>query len=149
LQLLCNIPVCFFFRQPKGCVDVRQTVPHLIRVLRHTNPQLLSNWEQLDRVKNYLSHHIDQEVTLDDPSSLVIISKYHLCRMFKKAFGITPIQYHVTNRLEKAKQMIQFTDLSMSQIAEKLGFNSIHAFSRAFRKLEGVPPTYYRKNSKE
>ena len=114
----------------------------------HTNPQLLSNLEQLDRVKHYLSHHIDQEVTLDELSSLVNISKYHLCRMFKKAFGMTPIQYHVTNRLEKAKQMIQFTDLSMSQIAEKLGFNSIHAFSRAFRKLEGVPPTYYRKNRK-
>lgn len=114
----------------------------------HTHPHLLSNWEQLDRIKNYLSHHTDQDITLDELSRLANISKYYLCRMFKNAFGMTPIQYHVTNRLEKAKQMIQFTDMSVSQIAGSLGFNSIHAFSRAFRKLEGVSPSYYRKNGK-
>lgn len=109
----------------------------------HTH--LVSNWEQLDRVKTYISHNIDQEITLDELSVLANLSKYYLCRLFKSAFGTTPIQYHVVMRLEKAKQMIQFTNLPLSHIAEKLGFQSIHAFSRTFRKIKGVSPSFYRK----
>ncbi|RED64344.1 MULTISPECIES: AraC family transcriptional regulator [Cohnella] len=109
------------------------------------NTHLQSNWEQLDRVKNYLSHHIDQESTLDELADLANMSKYYLCRLFKKAYGMTPIQYHVSVRLEKAKQMIQFTNLSLTQIADELGFQSIHAFSRTFHKWEGVSPSAYRK----
>ncbi|MCC3373575.1 helix-turn-helix domain-containing protein [Cohnella sp. REN36] len=111
------------------------------------NAHLLSKWEQLDRVKNYISHHTDHEITLDELSDLANLSKYYLCRLFKKAYGMTPIQYHVTIRLEKAKQMIQFTNLPLSHIAESIGFQSLYAFSRAFRKVENVPPSYYRKKN--
>ncbi|MCD9022546.1 AraC family transcriptional regulator [Cohnella silvisoli] len=109
------------------------------------NAHLLSKWELLDRIKNYMSHQTEHEITLDELSKFANLNKYYLCKLFKKAFNITPIQYHVAVRLEKAKQMIQFTNLSLSVIAEKTGFQSIHAFSRAFRKLEGVSPSFYRK----
>ncbi|MFB9275538.1 helix-turn-helix domain-containing protein [Cohnella cellulosilytica] len=109
------------------------------------NPHLLSNREQLDRVKSYLSHHLHRDATLDELAELANMSKYYLCRLFKKAYGVTPIQYHVSVRLEKAKEMIRFTDLSLTRIAEELGFQSIHAFSRAFRMREGVSPSAYRK----
>lgn len=109
------------------------------------NTHLLTNWEHLDRVKTYISHNIDHEITLDELSALANLSKYYLCRLFKNAFGMTPIQYHVAVRLEKAKQMIQFTNLPLSDIADQLGFQSIHAFSRTFRKNEGISPSFYRK----
>lgn len=108
---------------------------------------LVSKREQLDRVRQFLSHHTGQEVTLDELAALANLSKYYLCRLFKQAYGMSPIQYHLSVRLEKAKQMIQWTDLPLSQIAESLGFQSIYAFSRAFRKLERVPPSYYRKRA--
>jgi len=111
------------------------------------NAHLLSKWELLDRVKNYMRHQTEHEITLDELAEFANFNKNYLCRLFKKAFGSTPIQYHVTVRLEKAKQLIQFTSLSMSGIAEKTGFQSIHTFSRAFRKQEGVPPSFYRKKS--
>ncbi|MFD0712715.1 AraC family transcriptional regulator [Paenibacillus sp. GCM10027626] len=109
------------------------------------NAHLHSNWEQLDRVKNYLAHHIAHDLTLDELAALANMSKYYLCRLFKKAYGMTPIQYHVSIRLEKAKQMIQFTGQSLTQIADELGFQSIHAFSRTFRNWEGQSPSAYRK----
>ncbi|WP_372635423.1 AraC family transcriptional regulator [Cohnella sp.] len=109
------------------------------------NAHLHSNWEQLERVKNYLAHPTDHDLTLDELAALANMSKYYLCRLFKKAYGMTPIQYHVSIRLEKAKQMIQFTDQSLTQIADELGFQSIHAFSRTFRKWEGQSPSAYRK----
>ncbi len=109
------------------------------------NMHLMSKWEQLDRVKNYISHRTDQEITLDELTDIANLSKYYLCRLFKKAYGTTPIQFHTVLRLEKAKQLIQLTNLPLTEIADKLGFQSIYAFSRAFRKLENVSPSFYRK----
>ncbi|MDQ0058763.1 AraC family transcriptional regulator [Paenibacillus harenae] len=111
----------------------------------HNNMHLMSKWEQLDRVKNYIGHRTDQEITLDELTDIANLSKYYLCRLFKKAYGTTPIQYHTAIRLEKAKQLIQLTNLPLTEIADKLGFQSIYAFSRAFRKLENVSPSFYRK----
>ncbi|QGQ98194.1 AraC family transcriptional regulator [Paenibacillus psychroresistens] len=111
----------------------------------NTHKYLLSNWEQLDRIKNYISHNANKELTLNELSSFANLSKYYLCRLFKSGFGMSPIQYHLQVRMEKAKQMIQFSSHSLTYIAEEFGFHSIHAFSRAFRKLEGVSPSSFRK----
>jgi AraC-like DNA-binding protein len=111
----------------------------------NNNKHLKSKWEQLDRIKNYISHNANKEITLDELSSFANLTKHYLCRLFKSGFGMSPIQYHVQIRMEKAKQMIQFSSLSLTRIAEELGFQSIHTFSRTFRKLEGVSPSSYRK----
>ena len=113
------------------------------------NIHLFAKWEHLDRIKKYISYNVDHEITLDDLSVFANISKYYLCRLFKQAYDMTPLQYHSVSRIGKAKQMIQFTNLPLSKIAEKLGFQSIHSFSRAFHKLEGVPPSYFRRVSQK
>lgn len=119
---------------------------HLLRESHwQRNKRLLSNWELLDRIKQYISHNSEETITLDELAELANFNKYYLSKLFKKAFNRTPIQYHAAVRLEKAKQLIQFTSLPLSAIAEKTGFQSIHAFSRAFRKQEGVSPSSYRK----
>lgn len=105
---------------------------------------LSAQWLQLERVKTYLSSHPEREVSLDELTAVSHLSKYYLCRLFKKAFGIGPVQYHLMIRLEQAKRLIQFTDMPIHQIAAQFGFQSIHAFSRSFRNMEGVPPSYYR-----
>jgi len=65
--------------------------------------------------------------------------------VFKKAFAMTPIYYHRVMRVEKAKELIQFTDTTLTKIIESMGFSSINAFSRTFKMVEGVPPTFYRR----
>jgi AraC-like DNA-binding protein len=109
------------------------------------NPHLYSNMERLTLVRNYLKHHVTKKIALDELSSVTNISKHHLIRLFKKAFGMSPIQYHQLVRIEKAKEKIKFTESPISSIAEEFGFESIHSFSRAFKKIEGVPPSFYRR----
>lgn len=109
------------------------------------NKHVLPNMEILSKVKNYLDFNPSQNITLDDLAEFAHLSKFYLSHLFKKAFGVTPIQYHLMVRIIKAKESIQFTDLSMNEIAEKLGFQSIYSFSRAFKKQEKVPPTFYRR----
>lgn len=108
------------------------------------NPVVLSNIDELNKIKNYLDFHTGREISLDELAGEFKISKYHLNRLFKKAFGVAPIHYHQAVRMEKIKEAIQYTGTSMTEIAERFGFNSINAFSRAFRNAEGVPPSFYR-----
>ncbi len=108
------------------------------------NPLAYNNMDELMRVKEYLNCHTDREISLDDLSRMFNISKYHLIRLFNKVFSISPVHYHQMMRMEKAKKLIQFSNASITEISEILGFSCINSFSRAFRKMEGVPPTFYR-----
>lgn len=56
----------------------------------------------------------------------------------------THTQYHQFIRIQRAKHLIQFTDDSIDAIAEKMGYPNIHAFSRAFKTVDGIPPSFYR-----
>ncbi|OPA74788.1 AraC family transcriptional regulator [Paenibacillus selenitireducens] len=108
-------------------------------------PQVMSNSNLLYRVQAYLNNQVHQEVRLDELSREFCISKFYLNRLFKSAYHVSPIQYHQNMRIEKAKEMVQFTDLPLEKIAELCGFTGIHTFSRAFKNKEGVPPSVYRK----
>ncbi|QGH36051.1 helix-turn-helix domain-containing protein [Gracilibacillus salitolerans] len=113
------------------------------------NTQIQKYWEEIQHVKAYINHHHAREVTLEELEKVANISKYHLVRLFKMTYRVTPIKYHLQIRIEKAKELIQYSELSINEIAERFGFNSIHAFSRSFKNMEGVPPSFYRKSSKE
>lgn len=110
----------------------------------NSNPVILSNLEELDKIRDYLDCHLHTEVSLDELSKEFKFSKYHLERLFKKAFAITPIHYHQMLRMEKAKEAIQFSNRSYTEIADTFGFKSLSAFSRAFKQKEGIPPSSYR-----
>ncbi len=104
-----------------------------------------SRMKDLLLVKEYLDAQDDAEVTLDQLSATFNISKFHLSKLFTEAFSIPPIRYHRMRRLRKARELIQFSDRSLTEIAEQQGFGSLYAFSRAFREAEGVPPSFYRR----
>lgn len=70
---------------------------------------------------------------------------------FRKAFrritGVSPNQYHLNIRLERAKSLLITTVLNTSEIADQTGFESVFYFSRLFKKKNGVSPTVFRKNA--
>jgi transcriptional regulator GlxA family with amidase domain len=112
---------------------------------RQLNPDWVTNWETFMLLKLYLTKHLNRSVSLDEMALNSKMSSTSLIRFFRTAFGVTPVKYHLLLRIEKAKELIQFTSAPITQIAEDLGFESIHAFSRAFRRTEGVAPTFYRR----
>ncbi|SFT24953.1 AraC family transcriptional regulator [Paenibacillus sp. BC26] len=102
----------------------------------------------MQAIRRHLHSKWDCEITLEELSERFNISKYYMLRTFKKHYLTTPIQYHRQIRIDQAKQMLRYTNLSIQHIADHLGFGSIHAFSRAFKVAEGIPPIAFRaKNS--
>lgn len=67
----------------------------------------------------------------------------HLCRIFKRRFGIPPLRYATYARLERAKQMLQESGLSIRAVARQCGFDDPGYFARAFRKYMGVTPSAF------
>ena len=120
---------------------------YLIReIFWDSNPDISSYMKPLLEIKDYITLNANRNITLDEIQNKFAMSKYHIIQLFKNTYGMTPIHLHQLIRIEKAKEMIQFTDYSLTEIAELLGFNSIHSFSRAFKKTDSVSPSFYRRH---
>lgn len=71
-------------------------------------------------------------------------SPAHFARSFKRAFGETPHQYLQRRRIERAKELLRESDLSVTEVCLEVGFQSLGSFSTVFRALVGEPPSSYR-----
>lgn len=101
---------------------------------------------QLLQVLDYIDTHLHQEIKLTDLASLLGMSQFHFSHQFKQATGISPYQYLLQQRIERAKQLLKRSDRSISDIALTCGFNSHSHLSKQFRQLTGTTPKAYRLN---
>ena len=99
-------------------------------------------------VRRYIDMHFKEPLTLEQLSEEAHINKYYLSHAFKREYGVSPINYLISRRINESKYLLAETDLSMSQIAQLLGFSSLSYFSQAFRKTQGVSPMEFRQSSK-
>ena len=99
---------------------------------------------QLLCVLEYIDASIDQEIKLADLAALAGMSQFHFSHLFKQSLGITPYQYLLQQRIERAKQLLRQPDRSIMEIAFLCGFNSHSHLSKQFRQLTGMTPKAYR-----
>ena len=142
-------------KQP-GYEDICQAFMEIliIRLMRSTGlsvpaePQNSVGNHQCAAVRRYIDHHFKESLTLDQLADEAHMNKYYLSHAFKQEYGISPINYMISRRLEESKYLLAETDLSMSQIAQLLGFSSLSYFSQVFRKTQGLSPMEYRQDNK-
>lgn len=72
------------------------------------------------------------------------MSKPHFARVFKNTAGISPVQFMLRIRIDRAKELLDFTDKTVAEISEASGFSDQNYFARIFKKITGVSPTQYR-----
>jgi AraC family transcriptional regulator len=99
---------------------------------------------QILQVVEYINEHLHQDIKLANLSALLGISESHLSHRFKQAIGMTPHQYLLQQRVERAKQLLQEGDRSIMDIAFLCGFNSHSHLTKQFRQLTGITPKAYR-----
>ena len=96
----------------------------------------------------YINNNINYKITVDDVAEACHMSKYYFCRQFKKIIGLTVMDYILKSRIENAKNLLDTTSLSISEISEKCGFISCSYFSRVFKERLTQTPNEYRKKTK-
>ena len=139
-----------------GYMDVCQAYMEIliIRLMRNTDlavqtqPQVISGNSQCAAVRRYIDLHFKEPLTLEQLSEEAHINKYYLSHAFKREYGVSPINYMISRRIDESKYLLAETDLSMSQIAQLLGFSSLSYFSQVFRKIHGSSPMEFRQSSK-
>lgn len=95
-------------------------------------------------VENYINVHFKEHITLDKLADMTYMNKYYLSHEFKKHTGHSPIEYLLNKRLKEAEKLLGTTDLSITQIAEIVGFGSSSYFSQFFKKNKNMSPREYR-----
>ncbi len=97
----------------------------------------------------YIEENYNSPLTLSEVAENVFLSTYYLSRMFKKELGKSFVDYLNEYRIEQSKKLLRETHYKAYEIAELVGINDAHYFSRLFKKHEGITPTVYRDISSE
>jgi AraC-like DNA-binding protein len=101
--------------------------------------------EKILDVRRFLDEHFAEDISLDLLADRFAVSKFHLSRLFRQHIGRSPKEYLIATRLSNAKALLHFTTLTMSAIAEAVGFADNSHFYAIFRKYEGSSPAAYRR----
>jgi AraC-like DNA-binding protein len=98
----------------------------------------------LESINRYVRANLSRAVTISDIAEELGYSVSHLRAVFRDRLGVSLGKYMRESRLSQAAQFLQQSEFNVSEIGEKCGFESLYAFSRAFRKAYGIPPRTYR-----
>ncbi len=117
--------------------EVRLTFAACVRDFRNQS----SPFTSIEEAKVYMRTNLNKQVTLDQIAAHVNMSAAHLCRKFKEAEGITPMEYLQDRRINAAKDLLLYSNNSISYIAQYLCFHSQSHFGAVFKKATGKTPS--------
>lgn len=96
--------------------------------------------------KLYIDDTIYSNLTIEDISKDLNLSKAHIIREFTKNYGISPYNYLINQKIAIAKKMLILHNMNISEISSNLGFDDPNYFSKLFKKKTGMSPLQYRKS---
>lgn len=98
----------------------------------------------------FIQEHYMEQITLDDISNSIMVSKSECCRCFKRTLNVTPFEYLMQYRIaESTKRMYKKPTESIAEVACSVGFNNTSYFNKIFKKIMHCTPTSYRNNMKK
>jgi AraC-like DNA-binding protein len=108
-------------------------------------PNLPSDvYRRLCRARDFIDDCYELPLDLDQISRQACFSRYHFIRLFRQAFAQTPHQYLTRRRIERAKELLSSSRLTVTDVCFEVGFQSLGSFSSLFHKYVGHPPISYR-----
>ena len=102
------------------------------------------NFEQYDVNDCFMHENVQNNLTLSQLAAQFKYSPSHFSDMFRQEIGGSPIHYFIQLKMQKACQLLEFSELKINEISQSLGFEDPAYFSRTFSKIIGIPPSLYR-----
>lgn len=97
------------------------------------------------RAVHYMQENIHQNLSLEQIASYIKYSTSHFCTLFQKETGVSPINYFIRLKMQKACQYLEMTNRKINEVAALLGFEEPAYFTKMFTKMIGITPSQYRK----
>lgn len=147
----------FFFEEVKEkglsqSVNRRQSACHQICSLLYQIQEGTDGWgndaesRHLERALRIMQKNVMGSLTLTDLARELNLTDSYFIRLFSRRMHQTPMKYYMKLKIEAASALLTCTELSVKEIAAKLGFSSEFHFSKQFKLKTGLAPTYYRRN---
>lgn len=125
----------------------------ILRLMRKTGfspvPPKSHASKECATVRRYIDAHFKENINLDQLAVISHLNKYHMAHSFTNDYGISPINYLISRRIEESKTLLLDTNHTLGHIATMVGFSSPSYFSQSFRRVVGVSPTVYRNETKK
>jgi RpiB/LacA/LacB family sugar-phosphate isomerase len=99
---------------------------------------------RLQRVFAYIRDNVARDLSVSELAQVVGMSQYYFSKLFKMSTGITPHQYVMRQRVERAQEYLRQTQMALAEIASQVGFETQSHFTSVFRRLVGATPKHYR-----
>lgn len=103
----------------------------------------------IEQILTYIATNYSAKLRCDDFLELTHLSKFHLLRLFKKHTGVSLYEYLTNYRINVSKSLLRETQLTVTEIAARVGYGSPNNYIREFKKLAGTTPLQYRNRQSE
>lgn len=103
----------------------------------------------IKRTKEYIYKHFHEELTVNQIAKALGVNPDHISRVFKKAEGISLKHYILQERITRAKNLLKYSEYSILEIGQYLGFSTQSHFTEVFKRLSGMTPQVFRKQYSE
>lgn len=99
--------------------------------------------KRIQRGLDYIESNLEEPIAVSKVAAVCGYHKNYFSEVFHRELGYAPNEYIRLRKVERSRELMLYTDLNITQIAERLGFESIHYFSRVFKEITGMPPSEY------
>jgi AraC family transcriptional regulator len=99
---------------------------------------------QIRRAIEYINQNLERDLPLEEIAKVANMSKYHFAKSFRQVVGMPPHQYLVRMRVEKARKLLVESEMSVTEVANLVGYEDTGQFSGQFLKIVGTTPRRYR-----
>lgn len=151
-----------YFREPFYFPELHETINNLSKYLKKGSEKrkaaispasIVTNHAhenlppKIARVVCYMEKNLSRDISLDQLAKEAAMSKHHFCRVFKKHTGVSPMHFLTAKRIERAKILLLDEERAIGEVIAEVGFQDQSNFIKNFKKIEGVTPSFYRRDN--
>lgn len=145
-ELLMNIMNRIENREKDGDLQLQVMLYRIFELLSRPLSEVTDDNDWLNACLQYMQAHYAEGITVSDIAQFIGMHRSHLSSRFKRCTGMSPREFLIKLRMERAGEMLLNRSLSITEISLSLGYTDLYTFSRAFCTYYGISPTAYRSN---
>ncbi len=134
----------YFRGSIKDGISLIRSAPALFRVDSRSSPKGCLSQRKERLAKSFILSRINGQISISDVAAACSLSRSYFSRAFKKSTGLSPQQWVINARIERARILLQVSNLSLTEIGHECGFSDQSHFTKTFSKSFGIPPRHWR-----